>query len=72
MYTSDYIPGWNGTMLMTTLKAGKIFQLSINENGIELAKYPVELFYSKNRYRDLAFSPDGSTLYVITDTSGPA
>jgi hypothetical protein len=57
---------------MTTLKAGKIFQLSIDKNGTSLSKEPVELFHSENRYRDLAFSPDGSTLYVITDSSGPA
>lgn len=72
LYTSDYIPGWNGTLLMTTLKAGKIFQLSLDKNGTSLSKEPVELFHSENRYRDLAFSPDGSTLYVITDSSGPA
>jgi len=72
LYTSDYIPGWNSTLLMTSLKAGKIFQLSVDKNGTALSKDPVELFHSENRYRDLAFSPDGSTLYVITDSSGPA
>jgi PQQ-dependent dehydrogenase (s-GDH family) len=72
LYTSDYIPGWNGTLLMTTLKAGKIFQLSVNEKGTALTQNPIELFHSENRYRDLAFSPDGSTIYVITDSSGPA
>ncbi|MGE0690923.1 MAG: glucose/sorbosone family PQQ-dependent dehydrogenase [Candidatus Nitrosocosmicus sp.] len=72
LYTSDHIPGWNGTLLMTTLKSGKIYQLTVNENGTGLAKDPVELFHSENRYRDLAISPDGSTLYVITDSSGPA
>jgi hypothetical protein len=32
---------------------------------------PVELFRSENRYRDVAFDPDGRTIYVITDSSGP-
>lgn len=71
LYTSDAIPGWNSTFLMTTLKAGRIFQLMPNENGTELASEPVELFRSENRYRDLAFSPDGSSIYVITDSTGP-
>ena len=71
-YTFGTIPGWNNTMLMTTLKAGKIFQLTLNENGTSLMKDPTALFQSENRYRDLAFSPDGSTLYVITDSFGPA
>jgi hypothetical protein len=26
----------------------------------------------ENRYRDIAFSPDGRTIFVITDSSGPA
>jgi PQQ-dependent dehydrogenase (s-GDH family) len=73
LYTSDAIPGWNNnTFLMTTLKAGRIFQLTLNENGTSLASDPVELFRSEDRYRDLAFGPDGRTIYVITDSSGPA
>jgi PQQ-dependent dehydrogenase (s-GDH family) len=72
LYASNTIPDWNGTLLMTSLKAGKIFKLTLNENQTALASEPVEMFHSENRYRDLAFSPDGSTLYVITDSSGPA
>ncbi len=71
LYNSDAIPGWNGTFLMPTLKAGRILQLTFNENGTELASNPVELFRSENRYRDVEFSPDGRTIYVITDSSGP-
>lgn len=71
LYTSDAIPDWNGTFLMTTLKAGKIFHLTLDENGTALAEEPVELFRTENRYRDLAFSPDGTTIYVITDSAGP-
>ena len=72
LYNSDAIPGWNGTLLMPTLKAGSIYQLILSDNRINLAQEPVEMFQSENRYRDLAISPDGSTLYVITDSTGPA
>jgi glucose/arabinose dehydrogenase len=74
LYTSDVVPGWenNNTFLMPTLKAGKIFQLTLNENGTSLASDPVELFRSENRYRDVPFGPDGRTIYVITDSFGPA
>jgi hypothetical protein len=44
----------------------------LNEEGTALAQEPVELFRSENRYRDLAFDPDGRTIYVITDSFGPA
>lgn len=70
MYSSDKIPDWNGTFLMTTLKSGRIFHLVLNANGTSLAGEPQELFRSENRYRDLAFGPDGRTIYVITDSSG--
>jgi len=32
----------------------------------------IELFHSENRYRDVAFGPDGLTIYAITDSAGPA
>jgi hypothetical protein len=55
---------------MTTLKGGKIIKMALDENG-NISSKPQELFRSENRYRDIAFSPDGSTLYVITDKAGP-
>jgi PQQ-dependent dehydrogenase (s-GDH family) len=72
LYTSDEIPEWNSTFLMTTLKSGRIFHLVLNEDGTALASEPEELFRSENRYRDLAFGPDGRTIYVITDSFGNA
>ena len=57
---------------MPTLKAGRILQLALNENGTALSSEPVELFRSEDRYRDLAFGPDGRTIYVITDSDGSA
>ena len=56
---------------MTTLKAGKIFKITLNDNGTAVWGEPEELFRSENRYRDIAFGPDGSTIYVITDMRGP-
>jgi len=56
---------------MTTLKAWKIFKMFLDKNGTAVSGKPEELFRSENRYRDIAFSPDGLTLYVITDMKGP-
>jgi hypothetical protein len=33
---------------------------------------PVELFKAANRYRDIALNPDGRTIYLATDPSGPS
>jgi Glucose / Sorbosone dehydrogenase len=71
LYTSNVIPDWQNSLLTTTLKAGMIFQIALDENGTALAREPVELFLSENRYRNIAFDPDGRTLYVITDMMGP-
>ena len=71
LYTSDFLPGWENNLLMTTLKAGKIFKVALDNNGTAVSGEPEELFRSENRYRDIAFSPDGSTIYVITDPRGP-
>ena len=37
LYTSNVIPGWENNLLMTTLKAGRIFKIALNENGMALA-----------------------------------
>ena len=71
LYTSNVIPGWENKLLMTTLKADRIFKIALNENGTALTQNPVKLFCSENRYRDVAFGPDCRTLYVITDIAGP-
>jgi PQQ-dependent dehydrogenase (s-GDH family) len=71
LYTSNAIHGWENNLMMTTLKAGRIFQIVLEENSTALVREPVETFRSENRYRDIAFDPDGRTLYVITDIRGP-
>jgi PQQ-dependent dehydrogenase (s-GDH family) len=63
------IPGWGGSLLVTSLKNGALylFKLSGDGNGVRDTD---QLFDSVNRYRDLAIGPDGRTFYVATDTSG--
>ncbi len=71
LYTADTIPGLENNLLMTTLKGGKIIKMTLDDNGTAVKGKPQDLFRSENRYRDIAFSPDGSTIYVITDPAGP-
>jgi hypothetical protein len=47
-----------------------IILTSSHNKSFTLAREPVELFLSENRYHDVAFNPDGSTIYVITDSFG--
>ncbi|MCE7066645.1 PQQ-dependent sugar dehydrogenase [Dyadobacter sp. CY326] len=74
-YNSNAIPGWKGSLLITSLKKGKIVRLKLNASGTGVAD-ELDYFENKVRYRDVAVSPDGLKIYLITDksavTSGPS
>jgi aldose sugar dehydrogenase len=74
--TANQIPNWKNSILMTTLRSGRIIRLKLNANGNGIVGNPIEYFKgSTNRFRDLALNPDGIKIYVATDsgysTSGP-
>jgi glucose/arabinose dehydrogenase len=74
-YTSGAIPGWKNSLLITSLKKGKIVRLKLNAEGTGVVDEK-EYFANKVRYRDVAVSADGKKIYVVTDksavTSGPS
>jgi PQQ-dependent dehydrogenase (s-GDH family) len=76
VYTAEKIPGWKNSLLITTLKAGKLIRLKLSSDGRKVVGEPKEYFAGKLRYRDLAISPNGREIYLITDkssvTSGPS
>lgn len=64
------IPGWENSLLVTTLKRGSIYRVPLAADG-KTAAGPIERYFqSENRLRDMAISPDMKTLYVATDVSG--
>jgi PQQ-dependent dehydrogenase (s-GDH family) len=74
------IPGWQNSILMTTLKEGTIFRLKLSADGNSFVTLPngkdtARYFREENRFRDIAIDKDGITFYLITDsvgqTSGP-
>ena len=72
VYTGEGIPAWSNSIVLSTLKHGSIYVLPLSEDGQSL-RGPVERYFqSENRFRDIAFSPDGLTLYVATDPGGVA
>lgn len=76
VYTGEQIPAWKNSLLMTTLKAGKLIRLKLSNDGKQIIGEPKEYFAGELRYRDLAVSPDGREIYLVTDkssvTSGPS
>lgn len=69
LYTAQEngIPGWTTSLLVTALKTGTIYRLPLSADGNTLADEAIPYFKTTNRYRDLAMSADGRTIYVITD-----
>jgi PQQ-dependent dehydrogenase (s-GDH family) len=72
VYTSDAIPGWKNSILALSLIRGVVYRLKLSDDGRTLAGSSVELFPTANRYRDVAISPDGRTIYLATDPEGPS
>ena len=64
------IPGWEHSLLVTTLKRGSIYRIPLSEDG-QTVSGPIERYFqAENRLRDMALSPDMKTMYVATDVSG--
>jgi PQQ-dependent dehydrogenase (s-GDH family) len=70
------IPGWYPSLLVPTLRRGVLYRYNLNAamNGFDTDSIPY--FRTSNRYRDIAISPNGQKIYLITDsigtTSGPS
>ncbi|MEM9261546.1 MAG: PQQ-dependent sugar dehydrogenase, partial [Bacteroidota bacterium] len=70
IYESDAVPSWKNSLLVTSLKRGQVYRLKLDETGTAITGDTLQLFYSGNRYRDIAISPDGKAIYLITDQAG--
>jgi PQQ-dependent dehydrogenase (s-GDH family) len=80
LYTGSAIPGWKNSLLVGSLKWGRVLRMKLNDDGTAIAATngadTVSYFGSRNRFRDVAISPDGKDIYVVMDrsstTSGPS
>lgn len=71
IHETGNIPGWGRSLLIPTLKRGTIYRAKLNADGSDIVSDSYEEFHSSNdRYRDVAISPDGLTIYAVTDNSG--
>lgn len=66
------IPGWDGVLLITSLKRGSLYVLPLTADHKRAAGKMSRYFQTENRYRDTAVSPDGRTIYIATDPGGLA
>jgi trimeric autotransporter adhesin len=84
LYNNGIIPGWKKSLVASGLKWGRLIKLRLGSAGTTTLPSnlsygntgdTVSYFQSVNRYRDLAFGPNGKDIYIIMDntaaTSGP-
>jgi hypothetical protein len=64
------IPGWADSALLLSLKSGLVYRVKLDASGTPAAGEPTLHFKSTNRYRDIAISPDGKTIFLATDNQG--
>lgn len=76
IYTFSAIPGWKNSLLLSTLKGGKLIRLKLSDDGKQIPGDTINYFKGDVRYRDLAISADGTKIYLSTDSgavsSGPS
>ncbi|QCR23734.1 PQQ-dependent sugar dehydrogenase [Pontibacter sp. SGAir0037] len=76
VYTASAIPGWQNSLLITSLKEKRLVRLKLNASGNGVTGDTLTYFKAPARYRDLAFSPDGRSIYLAIDSaetsSGPS
>ena len=70
LYTASAIPGWRTSILMTGMRAGAVYRMTLSADGRSVTGEPIEYFKSTNRYRDIALGPDGRRIFVSTDNQG--
>jgi hypothetical protein len=70
------IPGWYPSLLVPTLRKGVLYRYKLNPSMSGFDTDSIPYFKTSNRYRDIALSPNGQKLYLLTDsigtTSGPS
>ncbi|MHC1560022.1 glucose/sorbosone family PQQ-dependent dehydrogenase [Actinomycetospora sp. C-140] len=75
----DYVPAQGApdpavadSLLVPALKTGSVFVFRLTTDGGSVRGDTTQLFRTRNRYRDVALSPDHTRLYVATDSDGLA
>lgn len=64
------IPGWYPSLLVPTLRKGVLYRYKLNPTMTGFDTDSIPYFRTSNRYRDIAVSPNGQKIYLITDSTG--
>ena len=67
--TTNAIPGWARSVLVTGLIRGTVYRVKLNGAGDASVGPTVEYFKARDRYRDVLIGQDGRTIYLATDAN---
>jgi aldose sugar dehydrogenase len=75
VYNGDSIPGWKNSVLVPSLKGGRVYRMKLDAEGDSVIKLSTNVdtaayFAGEGRFRDIAISPDGKKIYLACDLSG--
>jgi PQQ-dependent dehydrogenase (s-GDH family) len=70
-YTGDSVLAWKNHLFIASLKRATVFHLELDLAGKVVKSDTIGLLHGQGRFRDLAFSRDGRSLFVACDTTGP-
>jgi PQQ-dependent dehydrogenase (s-GDH family) len=69
-YDSPAIPGWRQSLIVTGMRTGALYRVALAADGRSVAGPALLYFKQDDRYRDIAISPGGRRLFVVTDNEG--
>lgn len=69
-YGSTAIPGWQNSLLITTLKGGRLVRYQLSADGQNIISDTIAYFRGQGRFRDVVVSPDGMKIYIACDSEG--
>jgi len=69
-YGSNAIPGWQNSLLIATLKGGRLVRYQLSADGQSIISDTIGYFRGQGRFRDVVVSPDGLKIYIACDSEG--
>jgi len=69
-YDHPGIPEWQHSILMTSLKAGKLVSLKLSSNGLSVVEQADWFVNHYGRLRDICVSPDGRVYLAVSNRDG--
>ncbi len=69
-YDHPDIPEWQNSILMTSLKAGKLVSLKLSGNGMAVVEQADWFVNHYGRLRDICVSPDGRVFLAVSNRDG--